>query len=264
MNGVLEIGYGQLAFALLFVVIGGIASLRMKLGLERDLLWGTVRTVTQLLLMGLVLTWVFAQQSWWIVLGLYMLMILFAARIIRGRLRERSVAFFLPTFLSMLLSYMTISYLVVNFIVQAEPWYQPTYFLPIGGMVIGNSMNAIAVSLDRLFSELRRRRAEIELHVLLGASGTQASATIFRDAIRAGMIPSINSMMGVGLVFIPGMMTGQILAGADPMVAVNYQIMVMLMLVGSTAIGSVLVVTLVRARCFSRDHRLILRRASSE
>jgi putative ABC transport system permease protein len=159
----------------------------------------------------------------------------------------------------MLLSYMTVSYVVVELIVQARPWYMPEYFLPIGGMVIGNSMNAIAISLDRLFNELLRRRGEVELHVCLGATGAQASADMFRDAVRAGMIPSINSMMGVGLVFIPGMMTGQILAGSDPMVAVKYQIMVMLMLVGSTAIGSVLVISLVRRRCFDRDHRLILR-----
>ncbi len=126
-------------------------------------------------------------------------------------------------------------------------------------MVIGNSMNAIAISIDRLFSDLLRRRGEVELLLCLGATGGEASADMFRDAVKAGMIPSINSMMGVGLVFIPGMMTGQILAGSDPLVAVKYQIMVMLMLVGSTAIGSVLVVSLVRRRCFSPDHRMIIK-----
>lgn len=259
MNGALDIGYAQLAIALLFVVLGGVASLRLRLGLEKDLLWGTVRTVAQLALMGVVLTWVFEVRFWYVVLGLYTLMILFAARIIRDRVRKTSVTFFLPTFISMLLSYMTVSYVVVDLIVQARPWYMPEYFLPIGGMVIGNSMNAISISLDRLFNELLRRRGEVELHLCLGATGAQASADMLRDAVRAGMIPSINSMMGVGLVFIPGMMTGQILAGSDPMVAVKYQIMVMLMLVGSTAVGSVLVISLVRRRCFADDHRLILR-----
>lgn len=259
MNGTLDIGYLQLSFALIFIIAGGLASLRYRLGLGRDLLWGTVRTVSQLALMAVVLTWVFQIQLWYVILPIYALMILFAARIIRGRVQSTTVRYFIPTFLSMLLSYMLVSYFVVDVIVQVRPWYRPEYFLPIGGMVIGNSMNAIAIALDRLFTDLLRRRDEVELLLCLGATGKEASASMFRDAVKAGMIPSINSMMGVGLVFIPGMMTGQILAGADPLVAVKYQIMVMLMLVGSTAAGSVLVTSLVRRRCFSADHRLIVR-----
>ncbi|MFA6233507.1 MAG: iron export ABC transporter permease subunit FetB [Bacteroidota bacterium] len=264
MNGALDIGYGQLALSLLFILVGGIASLRLRLGLERDLLWGTLRTISQLALMGIVLTWVFRVQLWYVVLALYTLMIYFAARIISGRVQSTNVRFLIPTFVSMLLSYMLVSYFVVDIIVGVRPWYRPEYFLPIGGMVIGNSMNAIAIALDRLFNDLLRRRGEVELLLCLGATGKEASAAMFRDAVKAGMIPSINSMMGVGLVFIPGMMTGQILAGSDPLVAVKYQIMVMLMLVGSTAAGSVLVISLVRRRCFSDDHRLIVRPAGKE
>ncbi|MFZ1729161.1 MAG: iron export ABC transporter permease subunit FetB [Bacteroidota bacterium] len=261
MSGAIDIGYPQLALALLFVLLGGFASMKLRLGLERDLLWGAVRTISQLALMAVVLTWVFRIQLWYVVLSIYTLMILFAARIIRGRVRSTTVRYFIPTFISMLLSYMLVSYFVLDIIVQVRPWYRPEYFLPIGGMVIGNSMNAIAIALDRLFSELLRRRGEVELLLCLGATGKEASASMFRDAVKAGMIPSINSMMGVGLVFIPGMMTGQILAGSDPLVAVKYQIMVMLMMVGSTAAGSVLVVSLVQRRCFSEDHRLIVRPA---
>ncbi|MBE0642494.1 MAG: iron export ABC transporter permease subunit FetB [Bacteroidetes bacterium] len=261
MTGALDIGYGQLALSLIFILAGGIASLRLKLGLERDLLWGTVRTVSQLALMAVVLAWIFEVRAWYIVVPIYGLMIFFAARIIRGRVRTTTVRYFVPTFLSMLLSYMLVTFIVVDLIVQARPWYMPEYFLPLGGMVIGNSMNAIAIALDRLFNDLLRRRGEVELLLCLGATGTEASADMFRDAVKAGMIPSINAMMGVGLVTIPGMMTGQLLAGSDPLVAVKYQIMVMLMLVGSTAIGSVLVISLVRRRCFSADHRLTVRAA---
>ncbi|MBR9976856.1 MAG: iron export ABC transporter permease subunit FetB [Bacteroidetes bacterium] len=259
MNGALDIGYPQLALSLLFVLLAGFASLRLRLGLGRDLLWGTLRTVSQLALLTVVLTWVFEVRHWPVILGMYALMILFASRIIRARVRSTTIRFFFPTFFSMLFSYMLVSYVVVDVIVEVRPWYRPEYFLPIGGMVIGNSMNAVAISIDRLFNDLLRRRGEVELLLCLGADSRQASADMFREAIRAGMIPSINSMMGVGLVFIPGMMTGQILAGSDPLVAVKYQIMVMLMLVGSTALGSVLVISLVRRRCFSRDHRLIIR-----
>jgi putative ABC transport system permease protein len=260
MSGALDIGLLPLSLVLVFVLLAGAASLKMRLGLERDLLWGTLRTVSQLVLLGFVLTWIFQVRDWYIVLAMYTVMIFFAARIIRGRVRSGSVRLFFPVFFSMLLSYMLVSVFVVTLIVDAEPWYRPDYFLPLGGMIIGNSMNAIAISLDRLFTDLSRRRQEIELRLICGATARQASADIVRDAVRAGMIPSINAMMGVGLVFIPGMMTGQILAGSDPFVAVKYQIMVMLMLVGSTALGSLLVVSLLRSRSFNREQQLVLQK----
>ncbi len=263
MTGAMDIGIPQLLIALLFIVTAGVASLRLRLGLERDLLWGTLRTVAQLVLMGFVLIYVFQLRQWYLIVGLYTVMILFAAWIIRGRVRSTSVSYFLPTFMSMAVSYLVINVLVVAVIVQADPWYLPKYFIPLGGMIIGNSMNAIAIALDRLFSDLIGKRARIELLISLGATAREASAEVYRDAIRAGMIPSINAMMGVGVVFIPGMMTGQIIAGSDPLVAVKYQIVVMLMLVGSTALGSLLVISLVRRRCFSADHRLTIRERSS-
>ena len=263
MTGAIDIGIPQLLIALLFIVTAGVASIRLKLDLERDLLWGTVRTVAQLVLMGFVLIYVFRLRQWYLIVGLYVVMILFAAWIIHGRVRSTSVSYFLPTFLSMALSYLLINFLVVAVIVQADPWYLPKYFIPLGGMIIGNSMNAIAIALDRLFSDLIEKRSRIELLISLGATAREASAEVYRDAIRAGMIPSINAMMGVGVVFIPGMMTGQIIAGSDPLVAVKYQIVVMLMLVGSTALGSLLVISLVRRRCFSTDHRLTIRDRSS-
>lgn len=158
----------------------------------------------------------------------------------------------------MVSSFTLVSILVTSTIVQVKPWYEPQYFIPLGGMIIGNSMNAIIISLDRLFRELRGQRDRIELNLSLGATYQEATTSILRDTIKAGMIPAINSMMTVGLVSIPGMMTGQILAGSDPVVAIKYQIVVMLMLVASTAIGSMLVVHVIRRRCFTRAHQMIV------
>ena len=120
-------------------------------------------------------------------------------------------------------------------------------------------MTAISISLERLFSDLKARRAEVEMKLALGAEYREASQDILRGAIKAAMIPSINSLMAVGLVSLPGMMTGQILSGTDPLIAIRYQIVVMLMLVASTAIGAVIVTGLVRRRCFSTGQRLIIR-----
>jgi len=258
MNGPIEIEATGLFLSLVFILLAGISSIVLRLKLERDLVWGTVRTVSQLVLIGFVLRYVFQIRHPVPILFIYVVMIYFAARIIYKRVDEQEVSFFTPTFLSMLLSYIVVTTLVVGVIVRADPWYRPQYYLPLGGMIIGNSMNAIAIALERLFNDMRTRFDEVELALTFGVDYRQASESIFRSAVRAGMIPSINAMMGVGIVFLPGMMSGQILAGADPITAVQYQIVVMLMLVGSTTIGSILVVYFARKKCFDADHRLII------
>lgn len=259
MTPPVAIGYGQLLLALGFILLAGGASVAYKLGLGRDLLVGALRTFAQLFVMGYALTLIFAWDVALVVIAVYLVMIVFAAHIVSGRVKEPDVAYLGPTFLSMLAGYFLVSVLVTGVVVQAEPWWKPQYFLPLGGMIVGNSMNALAISLERLFSSLRSRRAEVEMRLSLGADYEEASQEIMAEALKAGMIPSINSMMGVGVVFIPGMMTGQILAGADPMLAVRYQIVVMLMLVGSTALSTLVALRLTRKRCFGPGQNLLLK-----
>ncbi len=262
--GTLEIGTFQLVLCLIFVLMSGLCSLLLSLKLERDILVGTVRTFAQLFLMGYTLRYVFEFSRVWVVLLLFSGMIGFAAWTIRGRVKERTVPFFRPTLISMLITYTAVTAVVTGVIVQARPWYLPQYFIPLGGMVVGNSMTAIAVSLDRLFGDLRSKRQLIETMLCLGADYREATHEILREAVRAGMIPTINSMMAVGIVFLPGMMTGQILGGTDPVLAIKYQIVVMLMLTASTAAGSILVTFLVRRRCFTAAQQLIIGAARKE
>ena len=255
---VLEISAGQLSLCLVFVVVAMVASMRLRLKLEKDLLWGTVRTFAQLFLVGYILQFIFRLNNPYAVVGLYVWMIFWAAFTIKGHVHEKSISVFGPTFVAMVLSYMVVIVFVTAGIVQVKPWYAPQYFIPLGGMIIGNSMTAISISLERMIAEIRRQRGEIELAFSMGATYQEATADIQRAAVRAGMIPSINALMTVGLVALPGMMTGQILAGADPTTAIRYQIIVMLMLVASTALGTVLVVHVVRRLCFTKAHQMIL------
>lgn len=248
----------QLTICLVFIIAAGASSLWHALKLERDLIVGTIRTFAQLFLLGYILKFIFELENSVVVLAIFVFMIIFAAWEVRGRLKEKEVAFFWPVFISMLLSYFTVTCIVTLFIVNVKPWWKPQYFIPLAGMIIGNSMNATAIALERLLSDLRRRRLEVEARLCLGANYKEASQDMFHNAMRAGMIPSINSMMAAGIVFIPGMMTGQILAGADPLQAIRYQIVVMVMLVGSTAISTLLVVYLVRKLCFGPGERLLL------
>ncbi len=256
---IIEIGPLQLTLCLGFVLLAGITSIVYKLGLGRDLLVGTIRTFAQLFLMGYVLKFIFQVHVSWVVLLMFACMVAAAVHIIKGRVKERSIPFLMPTFISMLISYTLVSMLVTGVIVGAKPWWTPQYFIPLAGMIVGNSMTAISIALERLFSDLKSRRAEVEMKLSLGAEYREASQDILRGAIEAAMIPSINSLMAVGLVSLPGMMTGQILSGTDPLIAIRYQIVVMLMLVASTAIGTVIVTGLVRRRCFSAAQRLIIR-----
>lgn len=256
--GALDISLVQLLFGLVFILAAGVTSILHSLRLERDLLIGTVRTFVQLFILGYILKFIFNIASAWLVLVVFAFMIVFATWEIRARVRERQVSFFFPLLISMTVSYFLVAYLVTAVLIGVSPWWKPQYFIPLGGMIIGNSMNAIAIALERLLGDLRERRNEVEMNLCLGADYKEASRDIVRNAMRSGMIPSINSLMGVGVVFIPGMMTGQILAGADPLIAIRYQIVVMVMLVGATAVGSLLVVLLVRRMCFGAGERLLL------
>lgn len=258
-GGVIHIDLWRLCLALVFSLAAGGCSLALRLGLGRDILVGTLRTFAQLFLMGWALGAVFAVESPWLVLALFLAMAGAAAHTARGRVKEKAVSFAWAMYGSMAAVYLLVTVTVTGAVIGAEPWWSPQYFLPIGGMVLGNSMNSVALSLDRLFSDLRARAAEVEMRLCLGADAAEASQELVRAAVRAGMIPSINSMMAVGLVSLPGMMTGQILGGGDPAQAIRYQIVVMLMIVGATALGSTLLTLLIRRRCFGPGHRPLLR-----
>lgn len=258
MNEIITISVPQLLLALLFILIAQITSFIYQLRLNKDITIGTVRTVAQLFLMGYVLTFIFKANNQLLTLCIFVVMVVSAIFIIKGRVKENEVPYVLPTVLVMALSYFLTALFVSKVLVGVTPWWDPRYFIPTAGMVIGNSMSALAISIERLFTQMRQQREVIEMKLCLGANYREASDEIFRKAVTAGMIPSINAMMGVGLVFLPGMMSGQILAGTDPLIAIRYQIVVMFMLVGSTAISSISVMLIIRRRCFGSAAELLL------
>ena len=258
MQAALDIGFFELGITALFVLAAGIVSLWNRLGLERSLLIGSIRCVLQLVAMGYVLRIIFDVSSLWVVAGLFGVMVAFATSIVRGNVKERRIPFVIPSFLTMMAVYAVISITVTGVVVGAEPWWRPQYFIPLAGMVAGNSMTALGLSLDRLFADLESAHAEIEMRLSLGATAREASREVVATALKAGMIPSINSLTGVGIVFLPGMMTGQILAGTDPLLAIRYQIVVMFMLVASSALTVVTVLHLVRRRCFGTAQQPLL------
>jgi putative ABC transport system permease protein len=257
MNRIIDISFGQLLLAFIFIILAQAGSFFYHLGLNRDITVGAVRTFAQLFLMGYLLTFIFGSENLSLTLFVFVVMVVSALFIVKGRVKEKQVPYLLPTFFTMFATYFVTAFFVSGIIVGTIPWWEPRYFIPTGGMVIGNSMSAIAIALERLFREMRQQHEIVEMKLCLGADYREASEEIFRNAVTAGMIPSINAMMGAGLVFIPGMMSGQILAGTDPLVAIRYQIVVMFMLVGSTAVTSLIVMNIVRKRCFGGSEELL-------
>ncbi|GAB4278080.1 MAG: iron export ABC transporter permease subunit FetB [Coriobacteriia bacterium] len=252
-TGVVVIGWWEVALASLFMLVAGAVSVALHLGLVRSLAVATLRTYLQLLVLGFALRWVFDVEGPWLVLGILALMVVTAARIVLDRSPDAPRGLFLDSVVSMSVVGFAVTFAVTGLVVRVQPWYEARYVIPIAGMVLGNSMNGIALTLERVFADLEARAHDVLALVALGATPWEAARSSVAAAVRAGLIPTINSMSAVGIVFIPGMMTGQVLAGVDPVVASGYQIVVMLMVSAATALGSILTVLLSYRKAFTRD-----------
>ena len=225
-------------------------------GLGRDFLVGGIRTVVQLALVGYALAWVFALNRWPLVLAVLAVMLLVAAWTAAGRQEERSPRLLGVMTLALLSgSGLTLVY-VSGVVVRVDPWYNPRYLIPLFGMIIGNAMNAAALAAERLHGEMETRRGEVEAYLALGADPARAAREPLRRALRASLIPTINGLMVVGIVSLPGMMTGQILAGSDPLLAVRYQVVVMFMLASAVALSAFLVLRWMRDEYFTPAQQL--------
>ena len=256
MKGPIPISDLHLALSTALVVLAGVVSALLRLGLLGSLLWGTVRTFVQLILLGYVLTHVFAIDHPALVLAIVSLMCLVAARAAVSRLKEAPEKPWGLAVLALGAGTFLVGSVVCGVIIGGERWYTARLVIPICGMILGNSLTGVSLALDRMYGEVRARAREVEVRLSLGYSAWEAIRPHVRTALRAGMTPIINALMVVGLVSLPGMMTGQILAGAEPMTAVRYQIVVMLMIAASVAIGALIVVGLSFRRCFTADQAL--------
>lgn len=260
MDSYIRLGGLELALAAALILINGGLSVALRLGLERRLLVASVRTVVQLLLVGYVLDFVFALRApgWVLLLGV--IMVALAGHAAVGRVGGRFRGIYAGSFLSLLASSFLITGVAVGLIVRPEPWFEPQYVIPLLGMILGNALNGVSLGLDRFLEGLARRRDQVEQLLALGATRWEAAQDVVRDAIRSGMTPTLNTMMVVGVVSLPGMMTGQILAGADPADAVRYQIVIMFLIASATALGTLGAVLFAFRALLDPEHRLRLDR----
>lgn len=254
----LELSNWHVALAALLILVNGVISVVLSLKMEKTLLIASVRTVLQLFLVGLVLEWVFRFDRWYVVVLLGCLMTLIAGSTAASR-GKRSYA---GIWLNCIVSIWGSAWLVTAFALfvvfeGTEKWYQPQYAIPLLGMVLGNILNGITLGLNSFTESLVNRRDYIESMLAIGATRWEAALDPMREAIRTGMTPIINAMMIVGLVSLPGMMTGQLVSGMDPLQAVKYQIVIMFLIASATALGTVGVVMLTYLRVFNKDHQFV-------
>lgn len=259
---VIDLAWWKLGLAALLVLALAGVSLWARLAITRSLLIASVRTGIQLALIGLVLEALFASaRLYWIAL-LATVMLLVAGREVMARQQRRLRgiwAFGIGTG-AMFVSSFAVTILALTVIIGPSPWYAPQYAIPLLGMMLGNTMTGVALSLDRLNESVWHQRAVIENRLMLGQTWREAVEDIRKDAMRGGMMPSINAMAAAGIVSLPGMMTGQILAGSPPAVAVKYQILVMLLITVGTGFGALMAVSWGSRRLFDERERLRLDR----
>jgi putative ABC transport system permease protein len=239
----LEIGPWRVAASYLFLILLLIMSLILKLGRGREFITASVRMTIQLVLAGYLLELVFTQRHVLVSLGILLVMQAFALVTVFGRIKGKinptlkrvaAAALFAGTSLPLFF------FLLV--VVGVSPWYGPRYFIPIAGMTIGNSMTGISLGMERLLHGFRSSRPRVEEALMLGATPQLAVRDVVNEAFVAAIIPTINSMLGMGIVFLPGMMTGQILAGASPLTAIEYQLAIMMSILGSVSMTVFLLV----------------------
>jgi len=252
----------DLSIAAILVLLLALISWRLRLGVERRLLLAAVRSVIQLGLLGLVLKTLFAQSNLLFIGLLCLFMLIVAGYEVMARQQRRFTGPWgmgIGT-MSMFISSFSITLLALHLVVRVEPWYQPQYLIPLLGMLLGNTMSGIAIAMDNLTQNVWLQKGNIEARLILGEGWSSAIADIRRDALRAGLIPIINAMAAAGVVSLPGMMTGQILAGSPPLEAAKYQIMILLLIAAGTGLGAITAVWISSSHLFDERQRLRLER----
>jgi putative ABC transport system permease protein len=248
----IQVSVGDVAATLALVAIAVAVSFWRRAELEEDIGIAVLRSFIQLTAIGYVIDFIFDQDSLWFVAALIAVMVLFGTLQARARAKQVPEAFW-PLLLALALAAGTTLGLVVALGVFKP---QPRYLVPVGGMVVGNSMTAAAVALNRLGDEVKGHARDIEATLALGATSTVAAAPFVRRSLRSGMITLVDSTKTTGLIFFPGTMVGMLLAGADPTDAVRLQLILLYTLLGSVAIAGLIAITLAYRNFFTSAHQL--------
>jgi putative ABC transport system permease protein len=248
----IDVSLGEVAAALALVAIAIAVSVWQRTDLEGDIAIAVARSFIQLTAIGFVIQAIFDEDTLLLVVALIAVMVVFGAVTARSRARHVPGAF-LPLLIALgLAGAGTLGLVVALGIFEPEP----RFLVPVGGMVVGNSMTAAAVALNRLGDDMRDSAPRIEATLALGATAREAAAPIVRRSLRSGTIALIDSTKTTGLIFFPGTMVGMLLAGADPTDAVRLQLILLYTLLGSVALACLIATGLAYRNFFTPAHQL--------
>jgi putative ABC transport system permease protein len=248
----IDVSLGQVAAALTLVAIAVAVSFWQRAGLEEEIGIAVVRSFIQLTAIGFVIQIIFDEDRLVFVVALIAVMVGFGALTARQRARKVPGALWPLVVALGVAATGTLGLVVALGVFEPEP----RFLVPVGGMVVGNSMTAAAVALNRLGDDVHDSARQIEATLALGATSTQAAAPIVRRSLRSGMIALIDSTKTTGLIFFPGTMVGMLLAGADPEDAVRLQLILLYTLLGSVALAGLIAITLAYRNFFTPAHQL--------
>lgn len=256
-TGIQQISLVRMAICYLLFLASFILIFHYRLRLGKDAIISTLRMSVQLVVAGFILKYVFEFNYWYIVLFLLMFMLFFGAQTIIGRTGIKIKKTFPFLFLSMLIGCGGTLIFFIFAVVRQSPWYDARYLIPLFGMIVGNSMNGCALAIDRYVTGIKENRDDVEAILSFGGTPFEATRDKYLKAFRSAVLPTFASMTGMGVVFLPGMMTGQILSGAQPLLAVKYQIAIMLAILASVVFSSFMILKFETGLLFNKRDQLI-------
>ncbi|MDD2251567.1 MAG: iron export ABC transporter permease subunit FetB [Dehalococcoidales bacterium] len=258
MEGIIELTLWQVAAAYLFVVIVLLIVKSRGIKKEGEIVLSSVRMTLQLILAGYVLVYVLDNPNPFITVAIVILMEAFAIYTVMAKFKglltgklKKIISLSMGIGAGACLLYLILA------VIGVQPWYDPQYFIPIAGMVVGNSMTGVSLAVKSLLEGMTTRRQIVEEALILGATPREATADIINRTFDSAIMPTINSMLGMGIIFLPGMMTGQILAGVSPTTAIAYQIAIMLGILGAVAVSVILTLQMGYRTFFNREEQLV-------
>jgi putative ABC transport system permease protein len=246
----------QFLLTSLFIFMAMGLSYFRKLSLERDILWSSIRAGVQLLLIGYVLHFIFASDQW-VFTGLILLVMVVVAswNVAARSAKEQRRRLFGYVFLALLGAEIIGAGLLAGLhIIKTTP----QYIIPISGMIIGNAMVVASLQWNRMQNDMRNRADEVKVLLSLGFSSEKASSALVKKTVQTSLIPTLDSMKTIGLVQLPGMMTGQIIAGSNPVDAVKYQILIIFTMTASSVLCSIILGFFLYRVFFTKAHQLRL------
>lgn len=254
------ISWQRLALSFGLIAVAVVLSRRSRLGLEKELIWGALRGAVQLSAIGYVLLLLFDhQRPEWVFLLLAVMLTTAAATAARRVEHGPPRRVLFPRALAAIGAGALVALLpVFALVVPLHPWYEARYLVPISGMMLSNAMNCVALVFERIFANASSEADQIEALIALGATPRQALERQVRATLRAALLPTINGLLTVGLVALPGMMTGQIVSGTAPEQAVRYQIVILYQLVAVAAVAGLVAVAFARRLLFTPRGQLVL------